>query len=93
MERLEIARLSNLEAWEIDNVNEDHVNCVQPKDKAAGILNLINSKPNFNRERLADNVKEAGLHDVAEEILKGTLRDQSPDDTSSPDASSVDVQK
>ena len=81
-----------MESWEIDNVNEDHVNYVQPKDKAAGILNLINSKPNFNRERLAGSVKEVGLHDVAEEILKGTLRDQSPDDTSSP-ASSVKVQK
>ena len=64
-----------LDKGEVDNVRRlDNIQYPEPKDKAKKILSMINELPIFSRRKLADFLKEVGLHDRMAEVLNGTLR-------------------
>ena len=69
-----IARLSNLQKSEIDNVTRDDKHYPEPINKAARILSLISEKPEFSRKRLAEDLGKVGYVDLVDKVLKGTLR-------------------
>ena len=72
----EIAGLADgLDKGEVENVRRvDNMQYPQPKDKAKQILEMINDNPNFSRKKIADILKEIGLHEQVHEVLNGTLR-------------------
>ena len=79
----EIAHLAQLDRGEVENVERvENIQYPEPKDKARKILTMINEKTDFSRTKLASLLKEQGLLEQADEVLKGTLR-QSPDDACS----------
>jgi hypothetical protein len=61
----------HLENSEVENVNRDHINYPEPKDKAARILVLIINRPKFSRKELGKTFKEAGS--LADDLQKGTF--------------------
>ncbi|CAB4000868.1 Hypothetical predicted protein [Paramuricea clavata] len=74
-----IAGLANIDKCEVENVNQDYINYRQPKHRAKQILSMIIDRTNFSRKELGDCLKEAGLHDLVDEVVQGTLR-RCPDD-------------
>jgi hypothetical protein len=63
----------HLENSEVENVNRDHINYPEPKDKAARILVLIINRPKFSRKELGKTFKEAGFWSLADDLQKGTF--------------------
>lgn len=68
----ELGRLANLN--EVENVTHNNVQLPRPDQKAAKVLEMINNKWSFSRKKLADYLKEMNLENLAEEVLRGTLR-------------------
>lgn len=57
----------------------DHVHYLEPVDKGAKILEMINDKPSFSRKKLASYLKEAGLFGSADYVWNETLRNSGAD--------------